>query len=341
MVSLTSAISSSLAYERGNGASVYNAAVSETYTIGSVPHGGYILSIITQAALQYQKASSPHHDPAHLSADFLKPSSVGACQVEISTFTQTQRWTRLDVALYQYTTPGDLSTPRILKVRGSLMFTTLPPLLAPAPPSKEHVTVLPHTPIPEARICPLKIHPSQCEKGELYRSARFSKECAWSEKVGVLGSKDEEGRGRLSWGAWWEMSEEADDVRSNVALVPFFADQFRNGVELLEGEHSPGLSWFPTLTFSLQFISRFPLAAIPTLPHSKPAPRTVGLYSTTKFSSEGRHDITVEVWSAPSGLGEKVEVGSDEWRKEAQILGVSTQMALTLPFEINQRQGRL
>jgi len=75
------AIRSELAYTRGNGVAVYNAAVSKTYTIGSVPHGGYVLSIITQAALQHQKVSSPHHDPAHLSADFLKPSSVGPCQV--------------------------------------------------------------------------------------------------------------------------------------------------------------------------------------------------------------------------------------------------------------------
>lgn len=82
---------------------------------------------------------------------------MSVLRVEISVFTTSQRWTRLDISLFQYSTPGDLSTPRILKVRGSIMFTTLLSLLAPAPPSKAHVTVLPHTPIAEARICPLNV----------------------------------------------------------------------------------------------------------------------------------------------------------------------------------------
>jgi len=72
-----------------------------------------------------------------------------------------------------------------------------------------------------------QVHPSKCEKGALYRSAHFSKECAWSEKVGVLGSKDAEGRGALSWGAWWEMSEEEDDVRTNVGESLTFGVRFR------------------------------------------------------------------------------------------------------------------
>lgn len=36
--------------------------------------------------------------------------------------------------------------------------------------------------------------------------------------------------------------------------------------------------------------------------------------------------MTVEVWSAPSELGSKCKVGSEEWRKGSQILAVSTQV---------------
>lgn len=75
---------------------------------------------------------------------------------------------------------------------------------------------------------------------------------------------------------------------------------------------------------------------------STPASHTVGLYSTSKFVSEGRHDITVEVWSAPGGLGVgELEKDGEEWRRKCQVLGVSTQMALTIPFEVNLRRGKM
>lgn len=76
------AIATRFAYERQSGTRVYNGAVSKTWTIGAVPHGGYILSLALTAALQRQRElDSPHLDPAHLHADFLTPSSVGALQV--------------------------------------------------------------------------------------------------------------------------------------------------------------------------------------------------------------------------------------------------------------------
>jgi hypothetical protein len=105
---------------------------------------------------------------------------------------------------------------------------------------------------------------------------------------------------------------------------------------LLHSAPSPPHSWFPTLTFSLDFKSRFPLSAVPantsTSTNTTPSRTTVGLYSVCKFIHEGRHDQTVEVWSAPSGIGEKGgrKIGSDEWRREAQILGISTQVSWML-----------
>lgn len=33
-------------------------------------------------------------------------------------------------------------------------------------------------------------------------------------------------------------------------------------------------------------------------------------------------------------------VGSDEWRSKAQILGISTQMALVVPFAVNSRHRK-
>lgn len=88
-------------------------------------------------------------------------------------------------------------------------------------------------------------------------------------------------------------------------------------------------SWYPTMSLSLDYKSKFPL-------ESTFATRTFGLYSTTKSIHEGRHDLTVEVWAAPADLGarkaeererEQGADGVERWRREgARLVGVSTQV---------------
>lgn len=92
------------------------------------------------------------------------------------------------------------------------------------------------------------------------------------------------------------------------------------------------------MTLALEWKSKYPLCAAKS-PPSELSKSTVALYSITKFINAGRHDQTVEVYSAPANIGEKVEGELGDWRKGMQILGISTQMALVLPFEINTRKG--
>ena len=68
--------------------------------------------------------------------------------------------------------------------------------------------------------------------------------------------------------------------------------------------------------------------------------QTAGLYSSGRFINDpqGRHDIYVEVWSAPSKIGEGIpEPG---WRDKQICLAIATQMALTLPMEVNLKNGQ-
>lgn len=65
------------------------------------------------------------------------------------------------------------------------------------------------------------------------------------------------------------------------------------------------------------------------------AARTVGLWSIGKFMQDGRHDNSVEVWTAPCELGDGSEEQKD-WRKGQYCLCTSTQMALTLPLSVNE-----
>lgn len=99
------------------------------------------------------------------------------------------------------------------------------------------------------------------------------------------------------------------------------------GPEILPADRSPGPSWFPTLTLSLDFKSKFPLHA--TSSTNSSSQHTVGLYSYTKFVEGGRHDQTVEVWSAPCAIAEKLNKGEKiegDWRSQCRILGISTQV---------------
>ena len=87
------------------------------------------------------------------------------------------------------------------------------------------------------------------------------------------------------------------------------------------------------MSLSLDFKSAFPLSS--SSGSAQYGTRTFGLYSTTKSIHDGRHDLTVEVWAAPTDLGARKPDGSEtqeeegvaRWRTEgARLVGVSTQV---------------
>jgi hypothetical protein len=75
-------------------------------------------------------------------------------------------------------------------------------------------------------------------------------------------------------------------------------------------------------------------------PSEKHSARTVGLYSTGNFWGEpqGRHDSYLEIWTAPSNLGEGADVGG--WRDDQFCLATATQMALSLPMAVNAGRAK-
>jgi hypothetical protein len=89
------------------------------------------------------------------------------------------------------------------------------------------------------------------------------------------------------------------------------------------------------MTLSIEF-----QAPIPPAGSMRHAARTVGLYSSGTFWGEpqGRHDAYLEVWTAPANLGEGKEV--EGWRDEQFCLATATQMALTLPMEVNAGRAK-
>ncbi|GAA5863015.1 hypothetical protein JCM8547_003651 [Rhodosporidiobolus lusitaniae] len=325
---------------------VYTADLSSNWCVGSTAHGGVLLGVLTSAVQTHQSlASSPHVHVAHLTSQFLSASLLGRASVEVQQVSATKRWTRLDVKLFQYTPdpyPADRTAPgveRVLRITAHFLVGSLPPLPPPGPGPKTEGTTLNYF----ERPCPLLDHPGGLEADTpVPAKLRFRNGMRWKEV------RVEKAEGVLSWGAWIEMTG-GEDLTSSAALLPFFADVAKNGPELLDPPPAP--SWYPTMNLSLDFKAAFPLLSSTSSQSSSlgPARHTLGIYSTTKLIYEGRHDLTVEVWSAPCELGaggeaggqEKDEKGVERWRREgSRLLGVSTQMALALSLEVNHGRAR-
>ena len=78
----------------------------------------------------------------------------------------------------------------------------------------------------------------------------------------------------------------------------------------------------------------FPIPSEDSPHHAR---RTVGVYFSGRFVNDGRHDATVEVWTAPAELGEGDE--NLEWREPQRCLATATHFGLVVPFSVNQAKG--
>jgi len=70
--------------------------------------------------------------------------------------------------------------------------------------------------------------------------------------------------------------------------------------------------------------------------------RTVGVYSVGRFINDpqSRHEIDLEIWTAPSNVGEG-DAQNKSWRDNQVCIAVATQMAICVPFDVNARKGKL
>lgn len=112
----------------------------------------------------------------------------------------------------------DLANP-FLRVRAHVLFTTLDEPVEPRMPERGRMTVLPSTPSQFARICPLKKHPAECEETDMLAVFNFREHVKWSEGAGVVGGEDEDGQVKMEWGAWFELTDEEEDVRTSAGSL--------------------------------------------------------------------------------------------------------------------------
>ncbi|KAJ7290241.1 thioesterase-like superfamily-domain-containing protein [Mycena rebaudengoi] len=301
-----------IAVKRGT-TSAYRGNPDPEWTAGIVPNGGYLLSFITEACIQNQ-ANSEHPDPMHVTAHFLQPTRISTFEVNIRVLKKGRSFTNIIADLVQ----SDRTC-----ITTHFIFAKIPPRTQPLiDPASSY-----------GRSLPLSQHPSKAVETETPHEFTFVKErhIRWAEDPRLLSQNDIHspnrplisGQGVSVWGAWVELTDK--DERLTPASLSFFADCFMN-MPLLFPKSVTGIDadnlWLPTLNMSLEFKTPIPP---PSATHSA---RTVGVYVISGFMSDpqGRHDTYIEIWTAPSSIGEDVEVTG--WRESQVCLGIATQMQL-------------
>ena len=90
----------------------WQAELHRGWRMGSVPNGGYVLSVIGRAL----QAAMPHNDPLSINAFYMSPCSLGPCEIEIEPLKFGRGTSFGSASLYQ---DGEL------KVRATAAYTDL------------------------------------------------------------------------------------------------------------------------------------------------------------------------------------------------------------------------
>lgn len=281
--------------------------------------------------MRYQIATE-HKDPIHVTAHYLKAvSSTSPFEVHVQTLKKGRGLTNVLANLVQ---EGQV------RIMTHIIFG----ILAPTPTGPDvasSVTRKFNAPGAYARRHPLSTHPATAEVSKRMRSAWSYRDVVKKAEDPVFTNRNQVdhpsrtngstvGGGGIEWGSWFELL--GDETRITTPSIAFLCDIFTNAPTLLPKEERKGLeaSWFPTITLAIELKHPIPTSG-------SYASRTVGIYHKGDFMNapQGRHDAYVEIWTAPSNIGEGKEV--DGWREEQVCLAISTQMALVVSMDVNAR----
>ena len=205
---------------------------------------GYALGLLLEACIQYQSAT-PHLDPIHITAHFLRPTVAAPFTVHVRTIKTGSGFTNLTAELLQevrcisnYFLVHQLMRC-ITKNTVKIMAHTIFGVNALHPEDKARLTLEP--PSPWARRHPLYTHPSQCELKPMRDAWKFRQHVQWTEDQQVRArnqpghpnrtTSTTVGGGSLEWGGWYELTGKEDRITKST--LTFFADMFMNTPQLL------------------------------------------------------------------------------------------------------------
>ncbi|KAH6887361.1 hypothetical protein BKA70DRAFT_1573416 [Coprinopsis sp. MPI-PUGE-AT-0042] len=301
------------------GSSSLGAIIMPILSRSLLPKLGYVLALVLEACIQHQ-AKTPYVDPLRISAYFLCPSSSKVSfAAKVTSLKVGKGFTNLKAELIPELSLGPTKPPQTEDFFFNLPHPT---------PAVYLCTLIP----PESRIRPVFGESAKHEYTSWALDAQtlaktqpsYAPDRTNAEIVGRLG---------LEWAAWYEFQKETEALGD--VYIPLLVDMFNGSVSLLPSEERElGDTWETTTTLSIDF--KLPISEL-GLQHSK---RAIGLYSAGKFVNhpQSRHKAYVEVWTAPSEIGKgRVEEG---WRDQQRCLAIATQMAISVPVQVNLRNAK-
>lgn len=119
---------------------LYEGTASDLWSVGPVPNGGYVLSLV-MAALR-QELASP--DPLSITAHYLRPAAPGPFAVAVELVKAGRNYTTATARLTQ----NDREILRVLATYGDLEKSTGPEHIAAKPPVPPRAELPPAAPVP-------------------------------------------------------------------------------------------------------------------------------------------------------------------------------------------------
>ncbi|KAI9015140.1 thioesterase-like superfamily-domain-containing protein [Gaertneriomyces semiglobifer] len=207
---------------RTEGQSTWQGHISDEWMIGSVPHGGYVLSVILVACKAHFSTTGRHPDPISITAHYLKPSTPQVpCLITVTDLK-----------------PGRLALAQFLVKQGAVTTlvgtVTFGDLRAESGPSR--ITSKPAFP----PVC-------ACTKGVFGRVGGTQKS-AIGDKVDVVTAPQVPDRAERQ--QWMRFS---DGRQADAISLAFFADAYLPVLTNYGKEFLGGDAWFPTMELNVQF----------------------------------------------------------------------------------------
>ncbi|GAK64879.1 uncharacterized protein PAN0_007c3095 [Moesziomyces antarcticus] len=328
---------------------VYRGEIDTTWCIGSVPNGGYSLSIILNAVLAFMRTpevtatnikSIAHNDPLLLSATYIQAVTWTPYEVRVQVLKRGKSLSNLQADLYQ---------DGVLRITTQVLVTDFETQKTAADrmkleggehdPAKNGYTITDKSQwAPEFPLsAPEKCHAprpfgNKAESGKTFAFGELITVSADPKHIHATKTSDV-----LSAGAYYaltpqpRLSLDADKVaKGRVAdgknLIPFFADMFLSPPMMLPGHHDA--HWYPTLHLTVEFKRALP---------KQPVTRTATL-SKGRFMINGQHESDTELWSHPDD--QHLFNSKQATERRSWILAVARQTALVLPFAVNQNKTK-
>lgn len=294
-----------------DGSKVYEGFADPEWAVKLVTHGGFSLSAILDAALQFQSETT-HPDPYHVSSQFLHTVTPGVFQVRIRPIQTGKQFANLIAEFWQ---------KERLKILCQLVFTDFDAI------SESHGPALPGTRSP---LHPLPTHPSQAPISDRLRASDLNKRYSWA-KDSSTGERNsvmtKEGRPseEMTWGAWIELHERPE-VSTSASWVPFFVDVTETTRDMLPNDLEGGAPWWPPISIVIDFKCSLPLP-------SRYAPHTLGVFTRKQYLKEGLWSNSSEIWSAPSALADANAEVDERWREKMVCVAVASQVASIEPLD--------